>query len=245
MLKAFELIFVQNSNSQNLLSTIGINSRVAPDTRFDRVIAILAENYSNDMLEKFRGDSKIFIAGSTWPEDEDAIVQLIKWNWLKGFKFILAPHVIDEVHLSKLQARFQNCFRLSQLTSETAVSAQVLIVDNVGQLARLYSYGNIAYVGGGFNAGVHNILEPAVFGLPVLFGPNFYKSAEALDLINLGVAFPIDGYEKLLTELVHLRPGGLNSAWPSVIPKMYVLEHHGGTYKIYEALSTYVPPEHA
>lgn len=187
MLNCFTHLFVQDKESFQLLQSINTNNTtVAGDTRFDRVLEI-AENFTPiEELEKFCNNSPALVAGSTWPEDE----KLIK-NAAANFpdlKIIIAPHEIHKEHIDQLRSIFPNGILHSQLTAHDSqpVSTNHLIIDNIGMLSRLYNYATVTYIGGGFNKGIHNILEAAVYGKPVLFGPNYKKFKEAIGLIETG-----------------------------------------------------------
>ena len=186
----FNHLFVQNKESLELLRSIGIgHCSVAGDTRFDRVhqIALAAEN--NDTVERFLDGhhGKVLVCGSTWPPDEELIHQLSVTG--DELRMILAPHVISEEHLKQIEGLFPDSVRYSKLTSGTLTTNQVLIIDNIGLLSKLYRYADVAYIGGGFGVGIHNILEAVTFGKPVLFGPNHQKFQEAKDIIACGGGF--------------------------------------------------------
>jgi 3-deoxy-D-manno-octulosonic-acid transferase len=191
MLSCFTHFFVQDKESFELLQSININNAtVAGDTRFDRVSEI-AENFKLIAeIEKFCVSSKILVAGSTWPDDEkiikDAIVNF------PDLKLILTPHEIHEEHINQLKSIFPNTILYSQLAAQSSQLATCLIIDNIGMLSRLYHYATITYIGGGFNKGIHNTLEAAVYGKPVLFGPNYKKFKEAIGLIDAGGGFCIN-----------------------------------------------------
>lgn len=195
--------FVQDDNSKQLLKSLNIiNVTVSGDTRFDRVWGNAQHPMKLPFIDEFKNEHKLFIAGSTWPEDEQLIATLV--NTISGWKFIIAPHEIDEDKIENLLtilksekvARFSH---ISQLTTnnqqpETQTpQLKILIIDNVGMLSSLYQYGDIAYIGGGFGAGIHNTLEAAAFGLPVIFGPEYSKFNEAKDLIAIKAGFNING----------------------------------------------------
>lgn len=190
ILKTVNLFFVQDKGSKKLLNKRGIeNVHVAGDTRFDRVLEIAANPDKFPLIEQFKGDSKLILAGSTWEKDDTLMVALIKKRE-DVFKYIIAPHEIDDNKITALIKRIElNCVRFSQLNEQNVVDADVIIVDTIGHLAHLYQYADLAYVGGGFNKGIHNILEPAAFNIPILFGPNFHKFQEAEELMNAGGAF--------------------------------------------------------
>ena len=193
--------FVQDENSQQLLKTIGVdNVTVSGDTRFDRVWANALNPKSFPLINSFKNGGKIFIAGSTWPEDEHLVAQLV--SLYPDWKFIIVPHEISGEKINKLIGLLpaNSSIRYSQFdpSSPTADhSPQTLIIDNIGMLSSLYQYGDIAYIGGGFGVGIHNTLEAAAFGLPVIFGPNYLRFKEACDLVELKAGFSINNIEEL------------------------------------------------
>lgn len=195
MLDCFTHIFVQTQESVELLAGIGVkkNVSISGDTRFDRVITI-AEQFSGiDTIEQFCGQHPVIVAGSTWPDDEEEIDHYA--NTHPGIRFIIAPHLIDEEHLHDIEKLFKHCVRFSNLSAngyQLPAAANTLIIDNIGMLSRLYKYATITYVGGGFGEdGIHNILEAAVYGKPVIFGPVYDKYAEAIALLEAGGAFTV------------------------------------------------------
>src|SRR5665213_2214343 len=194
MLGLVNHFFVQDAESKQLLSGSGVdNVTVSGDTRFDRVWANAQQPKPLPEIEEFKNGAKVFIAGSTWPDDERLIVTLI--SKYPGWKFIFAPHEIDEKKIENLialliagsTARYS---QISNLRSQIS-NLNVLVIDNIGMLSSLYQYGDIAYIGGGFGAGIHNTLEAAAFGLPVIFGPNYAKFKEAHNLVKLQAGFSI------------------------------------------------------
>jgi 3-deoxy-D-manno-octulosonic-acid transferase len=194
MLHCFTFLFVQNEESKELLSTLNINDNVivSSDTRFDRVAAIANNFIPLPLIEKFCGDSNVFVAGSTWEEDEEELIHYVKTH--PQIKFIIAPHEVDEENIKYVQKEFSNSILYSQLTTHNLpiTNTNCLIIDNIGMLSRLYYYADVTYVGGGFGSdGVHNVLEAAVYGKPVLFGSVYQKYIEAVDLIECGGAISI------------------------------------------------------
>jgi 3-deoxy-D-manno-octulosonic-acid transferase len=188
MLEKFERIFVQDQKSLDLLASIGIEQvTLAGDTRFDRVVQIAGTAQKIYQLEQFRGNEKLFLAGSSWRQDEEIIAGYI--NLLPHrMKWVFAPHEIDIANIERLEKQFKvKCVRFSEFGAGS-VDARVMIMDNIGMLSSAYSYAYIAAIGGGFGKGIHNILEPACWGIPVVFGPNFEKFREAVDLKNRGGA---------------------------------------------------------
>jgi 3-deoxy-D-manno-octulosonic-acid transferase len=195
MLTKFTKIFVQDQRSFDLLSGIGIeNISLAGDTRFDRVVQIAGTARDIPLLGKFRGDEKLFLAGSSWKQDEEIIAQYIN-NFPGRMKWVFAPHEIDIQNIERLEKLFKvSHVKFSELT-DVAADARVLIIDNIGMLSSAYSYAYLAAVGGGFGKGIHNILEPACWGIPVIFGPNHTRFREAVELKELGGARSFDDYD--------------------------------------------------
>jgi len=191
-LMGFSHYFVQNEASKNLLSSIGItNSTICGDTRLDRVSEILDRDNQLDFMEAFKQNTKCFVAGSTWPEDEKIIIDFIN-NSSPELKFVLAPHKIRMDKILNLQVAISKKTALySQRESSDLSQQQVLIIDHIGVLTKIYSYADIAYVGGGFATGLHNTLEPAVFGIPVIIGPNYEGFQEAEELVALKGLIPV------------------------------------------------------
>lgn len=185
-LARFNQIFVQNQASQELLNSIGLtNSIISGDTRFDRVSKIVSQNNHLDFMKTFTDNHCCFIAGSTWPDDETTIIPLI--NSQENLKTVIAPHNIKPSHIAELQkAITKKTVLFSELENCDLKTVEVLILDTIGLLTKVYSYADIAYVGGGFKTGLHNTLEPAVFGIPVIVGPHYSGFVEAEELVELG-----------------------------------------------------------
>ena len=202
MLNCFTHFFVQDKESLQLLQSININNAtVAGDTRFDRVSEI-AENFTPiKAIEKFCSGLPVLVAGSTWSEDEKLIKDATA-NF-PDLKIIIAPHEIHKEHINQLKSFFPDAVLYSQLRvqSPEAIISDHLIIDNIGMLSKLYHYSTIAYVGGGFNKGIHNTIEAAVYGNPVLFGPNYKKFKEAIGLIENGGGICITSSNELSTIL--------------------------------------------
>ena len=234
MLRCFTWLFVQDDASVERLNNIGIkNVSVSGDTRFDRVTDIAAHFEEVAMIREFIGNSPVIVAGSSWPEDEEELDHYA--NTHREIKFIIAPHEIEEEHLKDIEKLFRYTIRYSDLVKNKKGSdhANTLIVDNIGMLSRLYKYATITFVGGGFgDDGVHNVLEAAVYGKPVLFGPVFNQFREAIDLLEEGAAFTIDNaldLEKVLDDLLtndRLYRECCEAA------REYVYGHKGATEKI-------------
>lgn len=228
-LRSFETLFVQDKKSKELLAAIGVtNVVVAGDTRFDRVSAIAESAEKVEVVERFKGNSRLFVAGSTWGADEKILLPLIKAN--PEVKFVIAPHEIDE-HRIEYLLRETDAVRYTQLPNNFA-DKQVLILDTMGLLSRVYGSADWAYVGGGFGAGIHNTLEAAVYGLPVAFGPKYHKFKEAHDLIALGVGRSVKNERELQSWFDELKSDTDYLDRLSAIAKVYVGQHRGVTKKI-------------
>jgi 3-deoxy-D-manno-octulosonic-acid transferase len=235
-LRAFTHFFVQNEASAKLLAGIGIteNVTISGDTRFDRVIAIAEKFEPVAGIEKFCGDSKVIVAGSTWEDDEAELVHYVKAN--TQIKFIIAPHEIGADNLKDVKKEFPNAIFYSELLQlqEKGITSNCLVIDNIGMLSRLYHYADITYVGGAFGEGLHNILEAAVYGKPVIFGPDYEKFAEAVDLVERMAAIPINNALELEEELTFLLANADELAAASAEAKSYVYAKKGATEKISE-----------
>ena len=209
VLKCFTRFFVQNEESKRLLEGIGITAvDVVGDTRFDRVLQIKEAAKQLPICEAFRTgvassqsadvphhDFKVFVAGSSWPPDENIFIPF--FNEHKDWRLLIAPHVIAEEHLKLILSLIKDkkVVRYTQTTPEEAAEAGVLIIDCFGLLSSMYNYGDVAYIGGGFGVGIHNTLEAAVWNMPVIFGPNNKKFQEAQGLLKSGGGFEINTYE--------------------------------------------------
>ncbi len=183
----FSHFFVQNEKSKSLLNSVGYtNVTIAGDTRFDRVSEIVERDNELDFMKRFKKDQFCFVAGSTWTEDEKIIIDYINNN-IHPIKFVIAPHTIKEHHIQEIiQSINKKVVRYTDLEHSSLEDCEVLIIDTIGLLTKIYSYADIAYVGGGFATGLHNTLEPAVFGIPVIIGPHYDGFAEAEELVQLG-----------------------------------------------------------
>ena len=215
VLKTFAHLFVQNEESKNLLAGIGVNhTTVVGDTRFDRVLDICAAAKQLPLVQKFKGDALTFVAGSSWGPDEDIFIKY--FNAHPEMKLIIAPHVVNDGHLKEIESKLQRSYvRYTQVTEENVEKADCLIIDCYGLLSSIYRYGEISYIGGGFGVGIHNVLEAAVYGIPVIFGPNNKKFREAQHLLANKGGFEINGYEdfellmnKFLTDGAYLQQSG-------------------------------------
>lgn len=231
ILKNFTHFFVQNHESVQLLSSIGfMNATQAGDTRFDRVTQVVASGEPIPVAEKFKNNQKVFVVGSCWPEDLDTLLPFINENTLK---FIIAPHEISETSLKAIEQGLQvKSIRYSEALMTNPEDMTVLLIDNVGMLSRLYRYGEFAFIGGAYGKGLHNILEAACYGIPVMFGNKTYeKFQEAVDLINRGGAFAVRDYPDLKAkyEMLNIPESFLLAC---EVTRQYVDENLGATEKV-------------
>ena len=231
-LHSFETLFVQDEASKRLLAEIGVtNVVVAGDTRFDRVIAIAESAERVDVVEQFKGGSRLFVAGSTWGRDEEILLPLINGN--PDIKFVVAPHEMDEGRIERLLREVKGgAVRYTQLEQSNFADKQVLILDTIGLLSRVYGSADWAYVGGGFGAGIHNTLEAVVYGLPVAFGPKYRKFKEACDLISLGVGKSVADSAELKMWFDTLRDDSDKLAKIADLAKEYTLKQRGVTERL-------------
>lgn len=194
-LRCFTHLFVQNKASEALLAGIGVkNVTIIGDTRFDRVTKIAADARQLALVEAFAQGNRVFVAGSSWGPDEDIFLRY--FNEHPGWKLIIASHEVTESRLNEIQSKFKgSCVRYTQANMDEVKAADCLLIDCFGLLSSIYKYGEVAYVGGGFGVGVHNLLEAAVYGMPVFFGPNNRKFQEAAKLKECGGGIEISSYE--------------------------------------------------
>ena len=241
MLESFDHFFVQNEASKKLLSTIGVthNVTVSGDTRFDRVIEIAREKFSPGIINAFCAHSKVMVAGSTW-EDDEVILAAYADETHHELKLIVVPHELDAAHLESIKKIFKAAVCYTAVEKDPALlqnmsGYKVLIVDTIGMLSRLYSFGHINYVGGGFtNDGIHNILEAAVWGRPVIIGENYEKYFEAVDLIECGAAETISDTNELKEVIAVWMTDTKSYEESGAAAKNYVYRQAGATQKIME-----------
>lgn len=237
VLKWVSHFFVQDEESARLLGSLGIdNVTIVGDTRFDRVLDICRQARPLPLVQKFAEQASIvFVAGSSWPVDEEFIIPY--FNAHPFMKLILAPHVIDEMHLRQIESRLKRpSLRYSAATDENISQADCLIVDCYGLLSSIYRYGHVAYVGGGFGAGIHNVPEAAVYGIPVLIGPNNKGFREAQDLLRLGGCFEITGQTLFNALLDRFLPKKNYLAQRGAICSKYIESNAGATEQIFNVL---------
>jgi len=236
MLFQFEHIFIQDEPSAQLLKSIGItNYTVSGDTRFDRVAAIARNSKDIPAIEKFRGNTPLLVAGSTWKPDEELLVEYINNN--RHAKFIIAPHEVSEVNINRLLKMLKvPTIRFSLIEKEEIDNFRVIVIDSIGLLSSVYRYGSVAYIGGGFGVGIHNILEAATFGLPIIFGPNYSKFKEAVDLKSRGGAFTISNFNQLEVTAYSLLYDNEAGKKASETCLKYIAENVGSTALIVKKL---------
>lgn len=191
--------FVQNETSKKILESFQISQvTISGDTRFDRVAALAEQNTELPIIKSFKNDHLLLVAGSSWQPEEEILEQLMKQKWDR-LKLIVAPHDISESHIQQIEKKFPDiCLRYSIANEQNVIDKKVLIINNIGILNKIYKYSDIAFIGGGFGSGLHNILEAACYGVPVLFGPKSDKFPEALLLQKNGSGFEIDSYTTFL-----------------------------------------------
>jgi 3-deoxy-D-manno-octulosonic-acid transferase len=242
VLKFFTVLYVQNEESRRLLNVIGIkNVEVTGDTRFDRVWAISGRSIEYPWLESFAGGKKVIVAGSTWEKDEQLLIDYIN-NSGPDIRFILAPHEISEKKLIRIiELIVHPTVRFTDNDKSSYLNAKVLIVDTIGHLSSLYRYGKIAYIGGGFGRGIHNILEAATYGLPIVFGPRYQKFMEAVEMIDKKAAFSINNFDELKTTLDLLTTDEKLLSECSHRAKSYIESNLGATKTIIDRALLVIP----
>ncbi|MEG1617608.1 MAG: glycosyltransferase N-terminal domain-containing protein [Bacteroidales bacterium] len=237
LLPLYEHIFVQDESSYALLRNIGVKKvSVSGDTRFDRVREIMKGAKELPLVEKFVKDTPLtLVAGSSWPKDEDILIDY--FNNRPDMKLIIAPHEIHESHIRDIIRKLNMPYvRYTELTDEVPADARCLIIDCIGMLSSVYRYGKLAYIGGGFGVGIHNVLEAAVYDIPVVFGPNYQKFREAKELIAAKGAFSIANAAefKALMAQFEQEQAFLKSAGDTA--GYYVAHNSGATSHILEAV---------
>ncbi len=234
-------LFLQNEASAQLLNNIDLtNHSVSGDTRFDRVSTLNQHAHSIPIIEEFKNNKQLLIAGSTWQEDEKVLAPFINTTG-NQMKYIIAPHEIHASHIDQVIQRLSlKTIRYSEATVEKIKEADVLIIDNIGMLSNLYQYGDVAYIGGAFGKGLHNILEAATYELPVIFGPHYSRFREAKELIDLGGAFSINNtneFQQIVTTLLSNKAQYTTAAQAS---GQYIKSNKGATQKIMQHLEKHL-----
>jgi 3-deoxy-D-manno-octulosonic-acid transferase len=236
ILKNVTHFFVQNEESSKLLNMLNIHAvSIAGDTRFDRVYENSRHPADISIIEQFCNNQNVLIAGSTWPQDEALIKTLMEQN--RDWKLIVAPHEINPGHIAQLENLFPDALKFSvENDRPLKTGTQTMLIDNIGLLSSLYRYADIAYIGGGFGAGIHNTLEAAAFGIPILFGPNYRKFQEAKDLLELGAAVSVRTQDDLQQAFLHFK----NHLSAGSLAKDYVLRQKGATSAICQEIEKYL-----
>lgn len=272
-LRHLKRIFVQDEESAELLNMIDVNNvTVCGDTRFDRVTGIMQQQSSISELEDFAAGSKVLVAGSSWPADEELLKKLLDSTSGK-LKLIIAPHEVNPHHLAELSSRFKGDAILFSTLEDSGITEgtidnsrteehiranikdvditlpapdvkasdyKVVIIDSIGLLSQIYKYADIAYIGGGFGVGIHNTLEAAVYGKPILFGPNYHKFREARELIALNAAVSINNSEELISEVHSLLDSSSKLESFSLAAGKYVKDRTGATELIMTEIEGYI-----
>ena len=229
-LTAFYHIFVQDVASKKLLNSIHLNNvSISGDTRFDRVLKIVEQDNQLDFMEKFKQNQLCFVAGSTWPEDEAILTSYINTT-SENIKFVFAPHTIKKEAIEKLKASVnKNVILYSEIDPKDISQFDVLIIDTIGLLTKVYSYADIAYVGGGFATGLHNTLEPAVFGIPVLIGPEYKGFKEAEELVAKKGLISITTLDDFRVQMTQLLNSETYYNGTKNVNSNYIMAHKGAT----------------
>lgn len=228
--------FVQNKASQEVLNKSNIiQNTETGDTRFDSVLDIKNTQFKNQKIESFLDGDKCIVFGSTWKDDDELIIKLINSRVLKGYKFIIAPHEINNPKINKIKQRIKisSAFYTEEFISS---KTQVLVINEIGQLKYLYRYAELAYIGGGFGAGIHNTLEASVYGCPVVFGPKYQKFDEAKRMVDLKIGFSVSNYESFEKQILFLLGSDELRLKIKASSEHFFKESEGATNKIFSYL---------
>lgn len=243
MLASITLLMVQNERSAKLLNASGFrNFRITGDTRFDRVSQIAKSPVEIPAVRSFKKEEKLIVGGSTWPDDEKLLLEAFV-TLSSSSKLILVPHDIEESKITALMMTAKEKFGNNAVCrfSSADPNARIMIVDTIGFLSSIYRHADIAWIGGGFGAGIHNTLEAAAYGIPILFGPNHHKFNEANELINCGAAFEIKDKKEAKTKLAQLLNDDKQRMRSGQEAKTYVSKNTGATNRIMELIKPYLP----
>ena len=243
-MRLFTHYFVQNEATARLLSSIGVGqTTVTGDTRFDRVATLVDQADAVALAAEFKHNEPVFVVGSSWPPDHDVLLPVVR-EFADEVKFIIAPHQIAEEELRRIEAAIPDkTVRYSRAKVETVASYRVLLIDNVGMLTSLYQYGEFAYVGGAFGKNLHNILEPATFGMPIFFGYRRYRTVtEANALLKRGGAFTVANAEELRRKFLIYHQDEAQRKRVADLTRQYVANHRGATEKIVKYVTTHLLP---
>lgn len=232
LLFGFRHFFVQDEQSVKLLGNIGLtNVTKAGDTRFDRVAEIARNGKDIQLIEKFKGNSQLVVAGSTWKPDEEMLIEYIHSH--PETKFVIAPHETKPANINRLITELKTqviCY--TEATGEAVMNKQVMIIDTIGLLSSVYKYADLAYIGGGFGVGIHNTLEAAIFGMPIVFGPNYTKFKEATTMVELGIAYPVKDSSALMTIMESLLSDSKKRAYITESCRSFTQQNLGATQTI-------------
>jgi 3-deoxy-D-manno-octulosonic-acid transferase len=237
MLFSFNHIFTQNQESVEMLAGIGYTQATyVGDTRCDRVLENAKLPQNNGVIAAFKGKNKLLIAGSSWPEEEIMLAKVLPD--FKELSLVIAPHDISEKHLKEIEAKFDKTIRYSKLKEESCSFYKVVIIDNIGMLSSLYQYGDIAMIGGAFRKGLHNILEAAVFGIPVIYGTPINKYPEGKRLAQAGGGFMVDTQQQLQQTLNNLLNDESYRQTAGEKAKQFILSNAGASEKIFKFINS-------
>ncbi|MGJ8745464.1 3-deoxy-D-manno-octulosonic acid transferase [Polaribacter sp.] len=230
-LEAFQHFFVQDTNSEKLLKSINFkNVTIAGDTRFDRVSRILEQDNSLDFINQFKNNKYTIVAGSTWKEDEEFLINYINNEASENEKIVIAPHNIKQESILELQKSIhKKTVLFSEKSDKNLADYQVFIIDTIGILTKIYAAADVAYVGGGLKTGLHNILEPATFGIPVIIGNKYDKFKEAVDLVKIGGCLSIKNQQEFTNNFILLKKDENFRKLTGVINKKYIEDNLGAT----------------
>lgn len=239
-LKKIDCFFVQNEQSKKLLNNIGISEViVSGDTRFDRVFSLKKQASKFPLIEKFKGENILFIAGSTWTADDIIIKSIL--NLDKEIKIIIAPHEIHNERITEItKLSKNNILKYSEADTNNIKQADILIIDSIGILSQLYQYSDITYIGGGFGHAIHNIQEPISFGNPVIFGPKHHNFKEAVELVNKGGAFSVNTKAEFTNIFMQLLNNKQLRSTASNINSHYLESQTGATKKIIKEINRFL-----
>lgn len=244
-LQKITYFFVQDEKSLDLLNKIKVyHADIGGDTRFDRVLKIASEEQSFKEIEAFNDSRNVIVCGSTWPADEEVLLTLLK-NAPDSYKMILAPHELGKERIEQLSKKFRNFKPVihSRIKNSTIKDSRILIIDQVGFLSYLYRYAKIAYIGGGFGVGIHNVLEAATYGIPVIFGPNYTKFREAVQLEETRAGFPVKNANECIKRFKLLTNDDVLYNNSSDAARRYVRENAGATRLVIEKVKSYLITE--
>ena len=234
-LNGFSTIHVQNAESQQILESINIQAKLSGDTRFDRVLEVCQDVKPIPFISAFAMDANVIVVGSSWPKDEALIAKAKEAIDERGWKCIIVPHEVGEDHVRQVQGMFPEASRFSKASLDDVRAASWLIVDQIGYLNQIYQYADIAWIGGGFGKGVHNTLEAAAYGIPILCGPNNQRFKEIQDLKSVGACVEVN-QKNGVELLVNLMDGSEERKEKGGEALKYVKQHEGATSKALQSL---------